>query len=82
MKVELQVQNEVKNLLESVQTTILNNLLRVVREGKLSLDETQLPFVKRIIDSSTQQACANGSSGLSRICEQLEARVNEAQRRT
>jgi len=77
MKVELQIQREVKNLLEAVQTTILNNILHVVRDGTLELNETQLPRLKTIVDSSVQQAFANGSLGLSRICSQLETRINE-----
>ena len=81
MKVELQIQSEVKNILESVQTNVLNNLLRKVREGALNIDEAQLPLLKRVIDASVQQAYTNASGGLSRICSQLETLVNETHRR-
>lgn len=78
MKVELQIQSEVRNLLESVQDTVLRNVLQRVREKKLEMNEAQLPYLKRIIDASVQQAYSNGSTGLSRICSQLEKRLDEA----
>jgi hypothetical protein len=77
MKVELQIQGEVKNLLEAVQTTVLSNVIAQVRSKKLDIPDTQFVALKRVIDASVQQAYANGATGLSQICKTLETRLNE-----
>ena len=77
MKVELQVQREVKNLLTGVQSTILVNVIKVARQGKLPLDTAQLNYLKTVVDASVDQAYSNGSHGLSQLCVQLQAQVDD-----
>lgn len=81
MKVELQVQREVKNILEAVQSTIFTNVIQVTRKGKLPLSTAELNYLKSVVDSSVEQAFANGSRGLSQLCAQLEARIADGENR-
>jgi len=76
MKVELQVQREVKNLLTAIQSTILTNVIKVTRKGKLPLDTAQLNYLKTVVDASVDQAFANGSRGLSQLCAQIQDKVD------
>lgn len=64
MSFESEIMRDVKGLVENVKSTIMNNLIKVIREGKLTIEDNKLPGLDKIIRDSVDQAFANSSKTL------------------
>jgi len=67
MSFESDINTNVKVIVESIKTTILQNLVHLIRQGDLTIDEEKLPGLDKIIRDSTDQAFVNSSTGLNQV---------------
>lgn len=77
MNVEVSVQSEVKNVMEAVKETAYRNFVRAVKSGELSVEETQLPGIKKLLNDSVDQTFFNATSALSHLLANIDKRLNE-----
>lgn len=69
--------SNVKVIVESIKSTVVENLVLAVREHKLTIDDKKLPGLSVLIRDSVDQAFNNSAHGLNEAMAKFSKKLND-----
>ncbi len=75
MSLEVDVQQEINVLCDSVKSTVYLNMISASKSGKISLDLQGVTSVRSLIEASIDQAFSNARSGVSKAIQHNVSKV-------